>query len=115
MSGVIRIAPPAKAMIPTFAVTENTTLPMTLPTPIAGAPRRAGSVVRKMSSRESTSVAIVAPKTVPLIAKVSRMPSVPSVMAQAPTTRPISARSASRSSTHPGRLIDFAWPTSPVS
>ncbi|MEU6324548.1 hypothetical protein [Streptomyces sp. NPDC047009] len=68
-----------------------------------------------MSSTESTSVAIVAPKTVPLIAKFSKMPSVPLVMIQAPTTIPASARIAGPSSSHPGRLFDFAAPTWPVS
>ena len=71
------IAPPTSRMIPSLPVTENTTLPMTFATAISGAPRRCGSAVRKMSSRDSASVAIVTPKTVPSMANSSRMPSVP--------------------------------------
>lgn len=46
-------------------VTPNTTLPMTLLTPISGAPLRVGSTVKNMSSRVSTKVARVAPNTAP--------------------------------------------------
>ena len=69
--------PPASRMMPSLAVTPKTTLPMTLPTPISGAPLRVGSTVRKMSSMVSTRVAMVAPKRVAPISYSARMPSVP--------------------------------------